>query len=266
MFTDTLSEEMLFHWHTLLMQGTRGVTAGRWRVHTELMQVISGSIGHERIHFEAPPSERVPAEMSGFVAWFNATAPNQPGAIVNPLVRASIAHLYFESIHPFEDGNGRIGRVIAEKSLAQSMEQPMLLSLSRTIDADKKRYYEALQQGQQTNDLTDWLRYFSDVITTAQADFQATLQFVIQKTRFFDSYKNALNDRQQRVLARMFAEGPDGFTGGMNARKYVSISKTSKATATRDLQDLVEKQLFIAVGSGRGSRYEFNPDVATGID
>ncbi|MVM34043.1 DUF4172 domain-containing protein [Spirosoma sp. HMF4905] len=257
-FDQPLSETMLFHWHTLLMKGSYGIEIGRWRTHTEPMQVISGAMGKEKIHFEAPPSMNVPAEMNRFIDWFNTTSPNQAGTITNPLIRASIAHLYFESIHPFEDGNGRIGRIIAEKSLSQSLGQPVLLSLSRTIEATKKAYYDALQKSQRSNEITSWLTYFSDVILTSQDDFLATLGFVLQKTHFFDIHKTSLNERQQKVIARMFENGTVGFERGMNARKYIGISKTSKATATRDLQDLVDKQIFIPIGGGRSSRYQLN--------
>lgn len=263
-FDQPLSENMLFHWHSLLMQGTHGIEIGKWRTHAEPMQVVSGAMGKEKIHFEAPPSANVSAEMERFVDWFNATAPNQPGAIVNPLVRAAIAHLYFESIHPFEDGNGRIGRIIAEKALSQNIGQPVLLSLSRTIESNKKAYYEALQKGQRSNDISDWLVYFSDVLLAAQDDFLATIEFVLQKARFFDTHKANLNGRQRKVIARMFEEGIDGFEGGMNARKYVGISKASKATATRDLQDLVDKQILIPVGGGRSSRYQLTLDSHSG--
>jgi Fic family protein len=257
-FDQALSETMLFQWHRLLMKGTSGIEIGSWRTHAEPMQVVSGAMGKEKIHFEAPPSANVPDEMERFIDWFNATAPNQPSTLVNPLIRASIAHLYFESIHPFEDGNGRIGRLIAEKALSQSIEQPVLLSLSKIIESNKKAYYEALQKGQRSTDVTNWLIYFSDVILSAQDDFLATIRFVLQKTHFFDSHKTNLNERQRRVIARMFDEGADGFEGGMNARKYVGISKASKATATRDLQDLVDKQILLPVGGGRSSRYQLN--------
>ena len=257
-FDQTLSENMLFQWHTLFMKGTQGIEIGRWRTHAEPMQVVSGAMGKEKIHFEAPPSVAVASEMARFIVWFNASAPNQSGPIENPLVRASIAHLYFESIHPFEDGNGRISRIIAEKALSQSVGRPVLLSLSKTIEKNKKAYYDALQNGQRSNELTDWVVYFSDVILNSQDDFLATLAFVLEKARFFDIHKVKLNERQRRVVARMFEEGAGGFEGGMNARKYVGISKSSKATATRDLQDLVDKQVLVPVGSGRSSRYQLN--------
>ncbi|GAB4045115.1 Fic family protein [Spirosoma litoris] len=257
-FHEPLSETMFFHWHTLLMKGSGDIEIGRWRTHAEPMQVVSGAMGKEKVHYEAPPSANVPTEMKRFIDWFNDTAPNQPRTIINPLVRASIAHLYFESIHPFEDGNGRIGRIIAEKALSQSLDQPVLLSLSRTIESNKKAYYEALQKSQRSNDITGWLNYFSGVIVASQDDFIGTLQFVLQKTRFFDTHKANLNERQRRVIARMFEEGAGGFEGGMNARKYIGISKVSKATATRDLQDLVDKQILIPAGGGRSSRYQLN--------
>ena len=263
-FDQALSETVLFQWHSLLLKGAQNVEIGRWRTHTGPMQVVSGALGKEKIYFEAPPSTRVPTEMARFITWFNATAPKQSGMIADPLIRASIAHLYFESIHPFEDGNGRIGRVIAEKALAQGVGQPVFLSLSGTIENSRKAYYEALQNGQRSNDVTDWLLYFSDVILASQDDFLATLRFVLQKARFFDTHKINLNERQRKVIARMFAEGTDGFEGGMNARKYVGISKASKATATRDLQELVDKQVITPVGGGRSRRYQLKFDDSFG--
>ncbi len=254
-YRQPLSEDALFGWHKLLMKGSYGVTVGQWRSGSEPMQVVSGRIGQENVHFEAPPSVSVPAEMERFFSWFNSTAPGQPAAIVNPLLRAGIAHLYFETIHPFEDGNGRIGRVIAEKALSQTIGRPVLLSLSKTIEAHKAAYYAALQEAQRSNEISAWLAYFTEVIQMAQTDFLATLRFVIQKTRFLDNHKNGLNERQQKVIVRMLEAGPDGFAGGMNARKYISIAKTSKATATRDLQDLSDKQILKPAGGGRNTHY-----------
>jgi len=136
-----LSQAMLFEWRRMLMQGNRRVKAGGWRLHEEPMQVVSGAVGKEKIHFEAPPSAQVPAEMAAFIEWFNASR----GRIAEAPVRAAVAHIYFETIHPFEDGNGRIGRAISEKALSQGLGRPAFLSLSPTIEANKKAYYTALE-------------------------------------------------------------------------------------------------------------------------
>jgi Fic family protein len=174
------------------------------------------------------------------------------------LIRSSIAHLYFETIHPFEDGNGRIGRVIAEKALAQGLKRPILMSLSNTIEADKKAYYAALKQAQRTNDLTNWIHYFSETILKAQQEFIQTIDFSLKKTHFFEKYLPQLNQAQHKVISRMLEEGEGNFQGGMNARKYQSISGVSKATATRHLMDLVEKNILMVQKGGRSTEYQVN--------
>ncbi|MDX2247966.1 MAG: Fic family protein [Bacteroidia bacterium] len=255
-YRDPLTKETLFAWHTMIMRGSRGINAGAWRTHTEPMQVISGALGREKIHFEAPPSDRVPEEMHRFIDWFNDTGPGGSRAITKPVVRSAIAHLYFESIHPFEDGNGRMGRAISEKALAQGLGYPVLLSLSGAIESNKKTYYEALMVAQRSNEITHWIRYFVGTTYDAQKQAELQINFVVQKTRFFDRFKDQLNDRQLRVIQRMLEAGPAGFEGGMNTRKYTAIAKTSKATATRDLQSLVEKNIFLPTGAGRNTKYE----------
>ena len=222
------------------------------------MRLVSGSIGKEKIHFEAPPSDQVEKEMEHFISWFNDTAPGGPKEIKIAPVRAAIAHLYFETIHPFEDGNGRIGRAIAEKALSQTIGRPVLLSLSRTIEADKNTYYAALEKAQKSNEITEWIKYFVGVTLAAQKQARESVDFILKKSKFFDRFKDALNERQLKVIRRMLEEGPEGFEGGMNARKYVSIAKTSKATATRDLQQLVELGVLIAEGGGRSIHYRLN--------
>src|SRR5579883_1333215 len=153
-FAETLSEEMVFHWHRMVMSGSRNLRdVGCYRTGKEPMQVVSGAIGEPRVHFEAPPSSRVPSEMERFIAWFNRTAPSQE-APLPALTRTGIAHIYFESIHPFEDGNGRIGRAIAEKALAQSLGQPTFTALAATIFARRKSYYEALKAANKENEIT----------------------------------------------------------------------------------------------------------------
>ncbi len=251
-FDANLSENILFDWHRLLMRGNYDIEIGQWRSHTKPMQIVSGAMGKEKVHFEAPPSVTVPDQMTIFINWFN-TSKNE---ITSPIIRAAIAHLYFESLHPFEDGNGRIGRIIAEKSLAQSLKRPILMSLSTAIEAKKSIYYQALQKAQRSNHINDWILYFGNTILEAQQDFLVEIDFYLKKTRFFDGHKDILNDRQQKVIRRMLDEGEADFVGGLNARKYQAIAKTSKATATRDLQDLIEKQIIISKGSGRATNYQ----------
>lgn len=257
-FKAPLSETMLLEWHRMLMQGNRRITIGAWRTHEEPMQVVSGPIGKEKVHFEAPPSSRVPAEMQKFITWFNKTSPEGKQKITNAPVRSAIAHLYFETIHPFEDGNGRIGRAISEKALSQGVGRPILLSLSGTIENKKRDYYDALKSAQHSNEITGWIEYFVNVCLDAQMQTEQQIDFTLKKTKYFDRYKDQLNERQLKVIKRMLDEGIDGFEGGMNAKKYISITKTSKATATRDLQDLVTKGAFSPEGGGRSTRYIVN--------
>ncbi|RAI95083.1 Fic family protein [Algoriphagus yeomjeoni] len=255
-FAEDLTEEMLFDCHELLMEGNRYVRAGQWRADSSPMQVVSGAIGKEIVHFEAPPSKQVPSEMNAFILWFNGTAPGNTKEINNPLIRSAITHLYFETIHPFEDGNGRIGRALAEKALHQGLGHATLISLSSTIEEKKNEYYAALKGGQRSNEITDWLDYFADTVLHAQQSAELLINFTLQKVKFFDHYKDLFNDRQTKAINRMLAEGPAGFEGGMTAKKYIAITKASKATATRDLQTLTELGVFIPQGGGRSVSYE----------
>ncbi len=257
-FEEPLTQEKLFTWHKMLFKQSKKKGVGVWRSHKAAMQVVSGAIGKEKIHFEAPPSSRVKGEMDTFIHWFNETAPAGNKAIKKAPVRSAIAHLYFESIHPFEDGNGRIGRAIAEKALSQTIGRPVLLSLSKTIEADKKAYYNSLQQAQTNNDITDWVTWFVTLTLDAQKQANELVNHILKKSQFFDHHKNVLNERQLKVIQKMFDAGPDGFEGGMNATKYASITKTSKATATRDLQYLLEQEVFEMKGGGRSTRYFLN--------
>lgn len=255
-----LTKEKLFAWHTLLMTGSKGIEVGQWRTHEEPMQVISGAIGKEKVHYEAPPSASVSGEMDKFIQWFNETGPGGKNEIKKAPVRAAIAHLYFETIHPFEDGNGRIGRAVAEKALSQTLGRPVVMSLSRTIEAKKNEYYAALETAQRSNEITPWMEYFVRTTLDAQTETEEQIEFTLKKTKFFDHFRDELNERQAAVVKRMLEEGPKGFEGGMNARKYIGITKTSKATATRDMQQLLELGVFIPAGKagGRSTSYQVN--------
>lgn len=254
-FKDPLSEETLLKWHSLLFTHLKSDETGHWRSHPEPMQVISGAFGNIKVHFEAPPSSAVPAEMCQFIKWFNDTAPGAKSEINKAPVRSAVAHLYFESIHPFSDGNGRIGRAIAEKALSQGLDRPVLLSLSKAIDRDKKSYYSALEKAQHSLELTPWIHYFTKTILAAQTDAEYEIDFTLQKVRFFDLFRNRLNNRQMKAVSRMWEEGPGGFQGGMNARKYKGLCGVSKATATRDLQYLAEIEALAVTGKGRNTSY-----------
>ena len=257
-FAAPLSEEMLFDWNRMLMSGREDVTGfGRYRTGSEPMQVLSGPIGTPKIHFEAPPSARVPSEMAQFIAWFNRTAPGDAEPLA-ALTRAGVAHLYFESVHPFEDGNGRIGRAIAEKSLAQSLGQPPLIALSSTILTRRARYYTELEAANKEHEITNWLAWFAGVIIEAQRRTIALIEFLIDRTKLLDGLSGKLNERQQKALQRMFREGPEGFKGGLSAGKYSTITGASPATTTRDLADLTEKGALIREGERRHARYKLS--------
>jgi len=255
-YPEPLREEMLFQWHWLLLEDSPNIRVGGWRTHEEPMQVVSGPLGRQRVHFEAPDSKDVPSEMQKFMDWFNSTAPGMANEIKKPAIRAALAHLYFESIHPFEDGNGRMGRAIAEKALSQGAGYPVFMSLSATIEANKKSYYTALEKAQKGNEVTSWLHYFLETIIHAQTEAESHVDFILNKARFFDRYLSELNQRQLKVVKRIMAEGPKGFQGGMTARKYIAMTKASKATATRDLQNMVALGVLMSVGAGRSARYE----------
>ncbi|MFT5241509.1 MAG: Fic family protein [Kiritimatiellia bacterium] len=255
-FKEKLSQKVLFDWHRMLMSGNRGVQMGDWRTHAESMQVISGTFGSEAVHFEAPPSSVVPSEMRCFIEWFNATAPGGRLALGPAAVRAAIVHLYFESIHPFEDGNGRIGRALAEKALAQGIGRPVAFSLSRSIEANRKAYYEALKTAQRSTDVTAWVAWFADIALTAQIQAEGEIEFTMKKVKLFDRIQDTLNLRQRKALERMLKEGPNGFEGGMTTKKYMAITGASKPTATRDLRDLVGQDVFLSIGGGRSTHYD----------
>jgi Fic family protein len=254
-FASQLTDRMLFRWHRMLLAGSRDIKIiGSYRKEADPMQVVSGPLHRRRVHFEAPPSRQVAREMKAFNAWFNDTAPrgNRP---LSALARAGIAHLYFESIHPFEDGNGRIGRAISEKVFAQSLGQPSLIALAQTIERKRKDYYAALERNNKTNQITDWLTYFGRTILDAQATSSKRLEFYLAKASFYERLRGHMNERQDKVIARMFREGIDGFKGGLSAENYISIARTSRATATRDLQDLVAKGALRKTGELRHTRY-----------
>jgi Fic family protein len=255
-FSASLSEEALFAWHRMVVSGRRDLNdVARYRTGGEPMQVVSGAIYEPKVHFEAPASSQVPAEMSRFIAWFNRTGPGGENPLP-PVTRAGIAHLYFESIHPFEDGNGRIGRAISEKALAQSLGQPTLTALATTILARRKSYYDALEAANKGNEITDWLSWFAGIAIEAQRRTIAMVEFLIDKTKLFDRLGNEVNERQKKALLRMFREGPEGFKGGLSASNYSTITGASPATATRDLADLVARGgALTRVGERKHARY-----------
>lgn len=250
-----LTHKTLYSWHAMLTRGRRDLeNIGRYRTHADPMQIVSGPLHKPVVHFEAPPSSSVKEEMKNFINWFQRTAPKGKEPLP-ALTRAGIAHLWFVSIHPFEDGNGRIGRAIAEKTLSACLGQPVLIALSQTIQNNRTAYYSMLEASNKDNAITDWLLYFARTLLDAQEDTQTLIDFVINKARFFDTFRGQFNERQEKVIARIFREGPKGFKGGLSADNYIAITQTSRATATRDLQDLVKSGALTKTGKLKSTRY-----------
>lgn len=251
-YDEPLTHEMLWKWHGMLFKESNLPNYGQYRIHPEPMHIISH--GH-KIHFEAPPSKMVPHEMEQFIEWYNDSRSS-----LTILARAAIAHLYFESIHPFEDGNGRIGRVIVEKTLSQGIGHPILIAISKCIEKHKKEYYRELEKCNKTLEVQHWVEFFADLIVQAQHDSMLYLEFLIKKAKMLTILSGKLNPRQEKVLLKMFTQGPDGFVGGLSAEKYIAITKTTRATATRDLADLIMKGALIKTGERRYTRYWFPLD------
>ena len=257
-YAQPLTHETLFGWHSMLLSHDGQLEAiGAYRQHDDAMQIVSGRLDRPVVHFEAPSSVQVPNEMDQYVDWFNVTAPGAEEPLP-ALTRAGLSHLYFESIHPFEDGNGRLGRALAEKSLAQNTGQPSLIALAYSIERERKTYYDLLERHQKTLDVTPWLEWFAETVLTAQQVTLDRVGFFIAKARFYDRHREQLNDRQAKAIERMFREGPDGFKGGLSAENYISITGTSRATATRDLQEMVEIAALTREGERRYTRYWLN--------
>ena len=247
-----LDQETLFSWHQLLMNGRIDLEIiGGYRIHADPMRIVSGRLDSPQVFYEAPPSHRVPKEMETYLLWFNQTFHNG----LPTLVHAGLAHLYFELIHPFEDGNGRIGRAIAEKALAMGAKHPLITSLSSTIERNKKAYYQGLAHANGSLEVTDWLVYFSEEVLKAQIQVQKLILFTVEKARYFENFRDKLNDRQSKVALRLFREGPEGFKGGLSAANYMRICTTSSATATRDLAEMVDLGALKKTGKLRHTRY-----------
>lgn len=245
-----LTHETFFKWHALLFQNDKKLESiGAYRVLTDPMQIVSNRYDNPKVYFEAPPSYQVPQEMDRFIEWFNSSKESLLGKV-------AIAHLYFESIHPFEDGNGRIGRALVEKSLSDGVQAPVLIAISDQIQKDKKKYYEELGRCNQSLEADEWVFYFSTIIIKAQEQSMKWLHFLIAKSKMFTQIM--LNPRQEKVLLKMFSMGPEGFAGGLSAENYIAITKASRATATRDLQELIETGALYKTGQLRHTRYFLN--------
>lgn len=258
-----LNHDRLWRWHSALFpggtSGIRRIAVGRYREHEDAMQIVSGQPGREVVHYEAPASRHVPAEMTKFLAWFAQTTPT-PGqtSALDGLARAAIAHLWFEAIHPFEDGNGRIGRAIADMAMAQDRRSPLrLYSLSRQLLTSRGAYYDALNQAQRGHcDVTAWVMWFASQFASASAYTGALIDAAIQKSQVWARQAGlAINERQRKVLQRLLDAGDGGFEGGLNAEKYMKMTGASKATATRDLAALLAAGSLWTVGQGKALKY-----------
>ena len=256
---EPLTEKRLFQWHEQLMAEAsirERVPVGQWR--NDEIQILSGPIGKEKVHYVAPPPDMVAAEMAGFINWFNNTAPDGDTVKLPAPVRSAVAHLHFEAIHPFADGNGRIGRALSEIVLSQELGSPVPLSLSSTLQKRRTEYYDELNFASHRDvDISRWVKWFVEMVLQAQLEAREMVMFTLDKARFWDTYGEQLNERQSRAVKRMMREGRGGFDGGMSAQKYMGITKCSKATATRDLSGLSNLGAFRQLaGGGRSTRYE----------
>ena len=256
-FATPLSVERLLGWQAALFptgySGLHAIQTGALRGNTP-MQVVSGRIGHEHVHFTAPPREQLDLELDRFLVWFNA-----PLSDLDGLIRAGLAHLWFVTLHPFEDGNGRLARAITDMALSQDEHQPMrFFSLSAQILREREHYYAVLERTQRDGlDVTGWLTWFLTQVEAAALAAEQTVAGTLAKARFWLRHQaTELNARQRKALNRLLDAGPAGFEGEINTRKYMSLNKTSRATAYRELADMVEKGCLSPSGKGgRSSGY-----------
>ncbi|MDX8404675.1 MAG: Fic family protein [Mariprofundus sp.] len=257
-FDQPLTHAMMFKWHPYIVTGSWLVkNIGRYRTSKEAMQIVSGHEGRYKVHFEAPPAIQVEKEMDAFIQWFNNTAPEGSNALP-ALTRAGITHLYFVTIHPFDDGNGRIARALSEKALAQSLGRPALIALSHIIEATRKEYYNQLEKAQKGLSIDAWLSYFAKNAIDAIGHAQKLTRFIVEKSRLFDRVRGQINQRQHRALVRMFDADLDGFEGGLAADNYIRMTGATRRTASRDLQGLVELAALTKTGQLKGTRYWLN--------
>lgn len=253
-YMQPLTAERFFNWHAALFptgrSGVYKITVADWRQGAEPMQVISGAMGKEKIHYQAPDSDHVPYQMKLFLEWVNG---NQK---IDPVLKAAIAHLWFVTIHPFDDGNGRISRTITDLFLARADEMPhRFYSMSAEIRKQRKRYYEMLEKTQKGSlDIINWLEWFLDCLEAALLDTEKSISTILQKAAFWDKYRLvSMNERQIKMVNLFW----DGFDGKLTSSKWAKITKCSPDTALRDIQDLITKGVFRKTDEGgRSTNYE----------
>jgi Fic family protein len=248
-FSDALNPDRLFGWHAALFPtgriGMHRKVVGNWRdnLPQDPMQVVSGPIGRETVHFQAPDASLIPDEMKAFLHWFNTHSP------IDALIKAAIAHLWFVTIHPFDDGNGRIARAITDLQLARADgHAERFYSMSAQIRKERNAYYETLEETQKGDlDITVWLEWFLGCLNRAIGATDQTLGVVLQKAKFWDQHAAlSLNDRQRMMLNKLL----DGFDGKLNSSKWAKICKCSSDTAVRDINDLIEKGILEKENAG----------------
>ncbi|WP_455922000.1 Fic family protein [Pseudomonas putida] len=260
-YSQPLSLARLYHWHRLLFPNEQGLLAPAIQVATlrgdEPMQVVSGRLDRPTVHFEAPPRTGLEGQVQDFIEWFNA---DEQG--LDPLVRAGVAHFWFITLHPFEDGNGRLTRALTDLALAQGEHQAIrFYAMSASILEDRRGYYEILEACQKGElDITAWLQWFLRTLLDSINLAMASIERVLGKARFWQRHRHdALSPEQLKVLNRLLDGGERGFSHGINASQYQAVAKVSKATATRHLADLLEKGcLYRLPGAGRSTRYQIN--------
>lgn len=261
--------------------GLKKIRIGNWRGPESVMQVVSGALGREKIHYEAPPGKRVEEEMQQFFSWWRSTLSKEDG-----LLRSGLAHFYFVTIHPFEDGNGRIARALTDMALAQDEKlTTRFYSLSSQIMDDRDDYYKILEMAQkESGDVTGWLKWYLDCYTRAVGKAESLIADVLTKSEFWHHYeKTEINQRQRKVINRLLDAGRGNFEGGLTTRKYVSMAKVSRATAFREISDLLEKGVLCQspikvelkinqnqgrhaksrLAKGRSTHYDLNWDIVS---
>jgi Fic family protein len=256
----TLNEEKLCRWQAALFpaggSALRTFQSGRYRSHDDPMEIVSGPVGHETVHYVAPPSPAVRSEMQKFLEWFNRSRTSS----VDGILRAGLSHIWFESIHPFEDGNGRVGRAILDMALAQDARRPTRLhGVSIELRRRQREYYDTLNQAQRgAGDVTEWLKWFADAFAESCRSSGRVIGESLVRARFWSDHRDvALNGRQRKVISKMLEAGPGKFEGGLTQRKYAAMTGISPVTGWRDIEDLNKKGL-IAPGAGRGRASHYN--------
>ena len=260
-YAEPLTNERLFAWHAALFpSGRSGMTriiVDAWRDDgSGPMRVVSGPIGRERVHYEAPDASRLEAEMAAFLKWFN------DEAVLDPVLKAALAHVWFVTIHPFDDGNGRVARAIADMLLARSEQSAQrFYSMSAQIRLERDSYYDILEVTQKGDlDITNWMQWFLGCLDRAIKGAENTLSGILRKARFWESIRGqSLNERQRKVINRML----DGMEGKLTSSKWAKLTKSSPDTALRDINDLVQDGILVRnPGGGRSTSYSLGKDYA----